>query len=458
MAERVQSITPIRGGPAENERAAFHRKLLRRWPGWFLVICLAIVSVQMIVNGISGQLADGDCGGQFEFGRRFLAGEPLYAQHETFQYLPIAALYWSPLALLGPHVGPLVRYAMSVACLGWTFWMLAVMVRPQCDPSRWDALTLVGVSVFLGLHYLLRDLVDAGPHVILLTMLVGGIYCAWRGREKLAGVWFGLAIVLKLTPGLFLPFLLWKRKWQLAAYTLVAMLLWTVLPIVRMGPASWWKHQRAWNAVALSVFLDRPHPDRVHNETRIINQALKPAIERYLVTYPPGHPLRLDHPADRPVLDLSPATAKQVANLIMLSLVLGFAWWSRRRYTGPDDPAWLVESSGVLILALLLAPLAWVQHIVFALPAIYLIVARDWAIRKLPWPAMIAIGAYIVLTLLLNRELLGLRNYAVLLSYHIHTMGLLILLGLLMILRPTDRPAITNREHRQLLSGLKRAA
>ena len=431
MADYVQSAVPVPVAP--------RRGVWRRWPVWFLAVCVTGLSAQMLINGISGQLMDGDYRGEVEFGQRFLDGTDLYPRHTNFQYMPITALYWSPLALLGPHFGPIFRYAVAVALLGWTFWMLATMVRPHCDPARWDA--LVAATVFLALHYLLRDLADSGPHVILLTMLVGAIYCAWRGHEKLAAVWFGLAIALKLTPGLFLPFLIWKRKWRLAAYTVVATLLWILLPIVRMGPANWWHYQQVWNGVVEGVVLDQPDESRANNEQRVINQALRPAIERYLVTYPPGHPLRLNHPADRPILDLPRATAKRVAMLVLLGLLAGFAWWSRRPYAGRDDPAWLVEASGVMLLALLFSPVTWVQHIVFAVPAIYLIATRDWAIRKLAWPASAAIWVYILLSLVLNRELLGKANYDVLLSYHTQTMGLLILLALLMALRPTDGDA-----------------
>jgi alpha-1,2-mannosyltransferase len=329
--------------------------------------------------------------------------------------------------------------------------MLFRMVRKRCDAARWDPLAIAAVTAFLSFHYLLRDMLDGGPHLILLGMLVGGIYCAWQGRDKMAGLWFGLAIALKMTPGLFLPFMLWKRRWRLAAWTTLATLGWIALPAVFMGPANWWEHQKAWNQVALSVLLDSQDQTREGNEVRVQNQALKPALRRYLETYPPGHVLRLNHPADRPILDLSPALANRLANLGLLGLLAGFALWSRHRLRGHDDPAWLLESSGVLILVLLLSPLVWLQHVVFMLPAICLIVAHDGAIHKLPRPAAVVIWLYIVLSLVLNRELLRVENYLVLLSYHSHTLCMLLILGLLMAFRPTavgvdrEEPALPAR-------------
>src|SRR5260370_4633175 len=51
-----------------------------------------------------------------EFGRRFLAGEPLYQGGQCFNYMPISALYWSPLALVPPRAGMALRYLTALAC------------------------------------------------------------------------------------------------------------------------------------------------------------------------------------------------------------------------------------------------------------------------------------------------------------------------------------------------------
>ena len=373
--------------------------LLRRWPYLFLGVCLVGVTAQMVCNAVPSMRVDGDFDIHREFGRRFLAGEELYRSPKTadpaekdsfcFNYMPVSAMYYSPLALFSPNVGPLVRYGVALLCLALTFSMLAAMVRPHCDPRRWDQAAIIALTVLLGIHYLMRDLTDGGPHCILLAMLVGGIYCASQGRDKLSALWFGLAIALKMTPGLFLPFLLWKQKWRLAAYTACATAFWIVLPAVRMGPVNWWEHQQRWNRCALNVASGTVDKLRQMNEMRIQNQALKPALMRFLVAYPPGHSLKVDHPADIAVLNLPPKTASRIADLGLLALLGGFAWWSRRKYRAADDPAWLTESSAVLVLTLLLSPLTWLQHMPFLIPAIYLLVAQDRAVAKLcagQWP------------------------------------------------------------------------
>ncbi len=88
--------------------------------------------------------------------------------------------------------------------------------------------------------------------------------------------------------------------------------------------------------------------------------------------------------------------------------------------------------------ALLLSPVTWLQHLVLMMPALYLIVAEDRGVKKLGKTAASAMWAYVVLSLVLNRELLGRETHLLLLSYHTHTMGMLLVLAVLLLERPGE--------------------
>jgi hypothetical protein len=81
----------------------------------------------------------------------------------------------------------------------------------------------------------------------------------------------------------------------------------------------------------------------------------------------------------------------------------------------------------------MLAPIAWVQHLVLAIPAIYLIAADWFAKRNFGVVAKSAMVLYVILALLLNRTILGKARYLGLLEYHVHTICMLLLLGVLMM-------------------------
>lgn len=401
------------------------------------IACVLVVAVQWVVIAHRRAIGPGDFDLSREFGRRFLEGQHLYEGGLHYPYMPSAAMYFAPLAMINPSVGIVMRYAVAVGCLWLTFRMLHTMVRGRSKESPPNGFAIAALTLVLASQYIIRDLDDGGPHLILLAILVGGIYCAWGGQETKGAIWFGLATALKAPAGLFLPFFVWKRQWRLAAFGCAATAFWVVLPIVWMGPSGWWVHQWEWTRVALGSVLGTRTPGVAQNEERVQNQALRPAVMRYLMTYPEGHPLRLSHPGYVRFLNLKPATAGRLATGVMLGLLATCAWQARRRYQGSSDPAWLLEASAVLLLALLLSPVTWLQHLVLLVPALYLIVSEDRGIRRLGTPASAAMAAYVVLSIVLNRDLLGRQTTLLLLSYHTHTLGMLLVLGVLLMRRPT---------------------
>jgi alpha-1,2-mannosyltransferase len=350
--------------------------------------------------------------------------------------MPSAALYFSPLALLPPGIGIALRYTVALICVWLTLrWLHEMVRRDQRAAVATRRFGIAALTLILASHYVIRDLDDGGPHLILLAILVAGTVQAYRGNEGWAGVWFGLASALKAPFGLYLPFFIWKRRWRLAASTATAAACWIVVPAVWMGPAHWWTQQREWTRVVAASLAGDPVPGAAESEHRLQNQALKPAVLRYLVTFPEGDPRHLAHPADVPLLNLNAATADRIATLAVLGLVLVFACWARTPYRAPDEPRWLLECSGVLVLTALLSPVAWVQHLVVVIPALYLIVAAGR--RRLGTAATAAVVVYAILAVVLNREVVTRELYLVFLSYHAQTLCMLLILAVLMLRRPT---------------------
>jgi alpha-1,2-mannosyltransferase len=421
---------------------------LRRFSAWCQGIILAACCVGLIVHftvtltRVGKKIGDYDV--NREFGQRFLAGEPLYQDGLCFNYMPVNALYWSPFALMSPRIGMVFRYLTALVCLTFTLRWLQRMAFFGQDWALGNHIKTIIVSLLLAAHYLIRDFDDGGPHVILLTVLMGGIFCIWQGRQKLAAFWLGLGIAVKITPGLFLPFFLWKRQWRLAAYTSVATMLWILLPAVWMGPNSWWHHQQQWSQVALSVFRDSPDAARLDNESRVQNQALKPAMAGLLLEEPFAWPT---------------VTANRLANLGLLAVWVLFCWRSRVRWHWSNPKIMLGQTSALLLLVLLFSPVTWLQHFVFALPALFWIVLEERTNPRVTTKCLL--GLYVVLTLLMNRELLGREVYLVLLSYHMHTACLLLLLGLVLMKLPAQVRATAGQQQESFShqdSSLRKAA
>lgn len=368
-----------------------------------------------------------------EIGRRFLSGEYLYANDYCYMYLPTTGIYFAPLLMLDRNPSLALRYAVAVGCLVVT---IVLFHRMLCGPSHsnvWSRL-LVGVGAgALTLQFILNDLDDGGPHLILLGILTCAIYAVWTGKERLGAIILGFGITLKITPALFVLLFLWKRQWRLASYTVLATVFWIVLPAVYMGPMNWWTHQAEWTQNVVLSVLDRQAEGRQENELQKANLSLRHTMLRYLVTYPPDHRLRQVDPGYRPVLDLPTGAATLIVAIAALAIVGLFAWSTRQQVDGPRDPTWARDFAGTLLLALFFSPITWDQHLVWMIPAAYVVVAAAARLNgELTRTGYIILAMYVVLTMVLNYEVVGSARWEGLKSFHHLGIAMLILYGLLL--------------------------
>ena len=395
------------------------------------LLVAAVVHGYIISFGRSFHFRDIDI--HREIGRRFLSGEYLYANDYCYMYLPTTGIYFAPLLILDRNPSLALRYAVAVGCLVITVMLFHRMLCGTSDSSVWGRLLLGVGAGALTLQFILNDLDDGGPHLMLLGILTGGIYAIWIGRERLGAALVGLGIVLKITPALFVLLFLWKRQWRVASYTVLATILWVLLPVLYMGPTSWWEHHTEWTRNAVLSVLDRQAEGRQENELQKANLSLRHTMLRYLVTYPPTHRLRLVDHSYKPVLDLPSWAANAIVGVAAISLLGLFAWSSRRAFHGPGDSTWARDCAGTLVLALLFSPITWDQHLVWMIPAACVVVAAAAQMSgRLSRLGYIMLAVYVVLTMVLNYEVVGSARWEALKSYHHLGIAMLILYGLLL--------------------------
>jgi hypothetical protein len=448
------------------ETAAFRRAAL-----------FALVAAALIKAGQGVFLKENDFTLHMELGRAALKSV-VYGQPEgglvAAMYMPGRILFNAVLALL-PEVW--ARALVFVAAIG------ALMATAQIWRRLADAVQPVSPSLhfaaaFLALlllgHWTARDLDDCGLQIILLFLLSMAGWCLWRGARIMAGFWLAVAITYKTIPVIFLPLLIWKRRWVEAAATVVVFAFINVVaPVVVWGPqlgvqAMSRNAQQLW----ISATVADPSENGVDTPTHR-NQNLQLGIARILQTYQPGHPLfihrRYDdnvcppdvvattppeycaaHPLFFQFLDLPARTAKAIALAIILLMGLAVAWRMRRPWAlattspppGPTTafaPEWAVACA----FTALLSPLTWQHHLVLALPCAYLVI-RDLLANpggtRWRW---IALGAVIVFTWIIQRMVLGKQLAIVAMSYKDDVLAVLILIVLALTLRAERQVAGT---------------
>jgi alpha-1,2-mannosyltransferase len=324
----------------------------RRWWMWPLalsIICVAAVPLvsYWLTNPSDQRLVDLDV--YRTGGESILLGLPVYdvitpaPQLLPFTYPPIAALLAVPLAAMSWPTAQWVWTAGILACLTVTVWhgfreLLARVQRPV-----WAMPVLFGVLTAACMYVMpMRDQVRFGQVDILLVMLCL-VDCVARRPWWPRGLLIGLATAVKLTPGVFLIFLMitgfgrgalpeQRRAFFMAAFT--AGLL-TVLPflVIPHDAAGYW----------FSALLDS---ERLGSNTATTNQSIRGMLLRL---YLPGW----------------------LTSVLWLALVAVVAWYGfrhARRALLQGDRMTAVALTGLM--AVLISPVAWIHHLTWTVVAI----------------------------------------------------------------------------------------
>ncbi|HEX4162338.1 MAG TPA: glycosyltransferase 87 family protein, partial [Acidimicrobiales bacterium] len=199
-------------------------------------------------------------------------------------------------------------------------------------------------------------------NVLLVLMIVAdlAVGASWRGKKLPKGILTGLAAALKLTPLVFLPYLLFTRQWRAARNMATTFVVATGAMFVVAPGASW-----------LYFTKDVFEVKRVGSSSLVIDQTLRAAIGRAGIS--PSHAL---------------------GDLITVAVVCGglaLAVLAHRR----SSPL-----LGVLVCAgtgLLVSPISWPHHYVWIVPVVvWLAAGLDRPARGVYWAAAASVVFMVV--------------------------------------------------------------
>ncbi|MCW2612138.1 MAG: Alpha,2-mannosyltransferase [Cryptosporangiaceae bacterium] len=254
-----------------------------------------------------------------------------------FTYPPFAALCMVPTAFLGFDAAAAITSLASAAAITLTTWWLLAPVARRHGWPRWFAVALA-VPVVSALEPV-RETVGFGQVNLFLVALVLADVAALRRGRPWAGIGIGLATAVKLTPGLFVLYLLVTRRWRAAGVAAGAFGAATLLAAMVDGGTSWqfWT-QTLW------------HTDRVGKLDYVSNQSLLGLLARLADS---GEPDRL---------------VWLTLCLGLLALLLSRAVRAFR--AGDDLVGFTLTGLGTCVLS----PISWTHHLYWVVPAVVVLV------------------------------------------------------------------------------------
>jgi alpha-1,2-mannosyltransferase len=245
-----------------------------------------------------------------------------------FTYPPFAALVLTPLAAMSWPVAVLLGVAVNAVAVAvlLRWWLVPVLRRNGWPVWTPCAFAFLAVLVFEPA----RDTFSFGQVNLVLLVLVSADLRALRSGSRWAGVGVGVATAIKLTPAVFIGYLIVARRYRAAAVAAGTTAAACVAAALAAPDAS----REFWTDAVWDT-------GRVGNLAYVSNQSLRGVVAR---------------------LDLSAvwwaaAVVAVLAGWFLLvrraDVVAGFA------------------ATGVV--ACLISPVTWVHHLVWLLPALFLL-------------------------------------------------------------------------------------
>jgi hypothetical protein len=296
---------------------------------------------------------------------------------------PIMALLLRPLVEMPPKPAAFTWYFLKVGMtLLSLYWVFHLVEQPDQVFPPWAKV----LTVLLGIRPIMGDLIHGNINLFILFLVVAALYAFHRGRDVLSGVVLALAIACKVTPALFVPYLVWKRAWKsLAGCAAGLVLFFAVVPSCFLG---WQKNAEDLNSWVKNMIV--PYVVRGEVTSEHNNQSL-PGLAYRMLTHSPSFSTYVN---DR-------YTPLEYHNLVTLDrdavrwllkgctvLFAGLVVWSCRTPTAPRDGWRLAAEFAVVALGMLLfSERTWKHHCVtlvlpFAVLAYYLAACRPgWKLR-----------------------------------------------------------------------------
>jgi alpha-1,2-mannosyltransferase len=293
-------------------------------------------------------------------GGAVLAGRDLYAEMDPFSrmyftYPPIAAMVFAPATVGSLSVTGFLWVVLDAAALVGAVWLVLGVVGVR-DPRLRAGLTAAGATLAMLLMPVDLELALGQLNVILMLLVLLDLL---RGDgRRWQGVGIGIAAGIKLIPLIYVVYLAFTGRVR-AALTALGVFAGTVLLAFAVLPGD---SRAYWFGPGLSA--NRPGPPQSP-----FNASLRGVVARLLGT-------------DQPVNLVWLASAAVVGLLGLAAAVM------------VHRKGFLLRGALVCALtALLVSPVSWLPHWVWAVPVLILLAGLAWQRRSAWWFALTAITA-----------------------------------------------------------------
>lgn len=301
-----------------------------------------------------------------------------------YLYPPPSLPLFYPFTLVDYETAKKLMLATNhLVLLGWLYLLLFKILRVDLKTAAGIAAAFFFLLYARFFHPLAVNFDHGQINLVVIALLSLTWYALQRERPYLAAAPLAMAIVLKTYPVLFLPLLLRRGRYRILAWVGVWLVGFAALAAATLPVEVW----RDWalNIAPTGGYAQTPaglfSPALVHNQS--VN----------------GFAARLFLPNEFNAVPFPDPQLARLAAYVLAALIVGAGFLLIYRAARLPRPQRLLdlEFALVLLTMYLVAPLSWMHHLVYVLPAVFVALYRllPWE-RNYLWGTVVAGSTFVL--------------------------------------------------------------
>lgn len=322
------------------------------------------------------------------------------ASAELYPNPPMMLLIQKPFRAMGPIWGSLCWMTFKYVLILFIFWVVITVARNNGPP--WPDWLLV-ILFCLSIPVFHLDLTHANVNLLTGGLIGASLLCSFKERDSLAGMAIGFATALRMTPGLFILYFIYKRRWSsvVGAGVGIFLFIW-IIPGIVLGFDYNNLLVQKWLKQMTYPFLMGISPDNSSH----INQSVEGLLRR-LLTDSVAIEADIERGYDEVRINIVSMDYKTVSVMVKIGYLAVIGCLARFCRTPRKDHKHfgnLGEFALVFLATLLISPWSWKHHYVMLILAhgfiiYYLLSTKPSGWRKwVPLSALIASSIPILLS------------------------------------------------------------
>ncbi|MSO67280.1 MAG: DUF2029 domain-containing protein [Pseudolabrys sp.] len=235
------------------------REILRRYGVWIGLTLAFALYYPRFAHDMSQGIARGGLSLLTHGAECLLAGEVLQACDLFFTYPPAFAFVMLPFVPMKPGIAMVVWYLVTIGAT-IVAYMLSETLARRIFPGDWTEKELAWLrlgSILLSIKFILAVLENQAFDTLVLLFILIGLWALVMKREVLSGGSIAFAAAIKGSPLIFLPYLLFTRRFVAAGTFIGVYLATSFLPDLFFTPKSGFGYFLTWvREIALGPLYD----------------------------------------------------------------------------------------------------------------------------------------------------------------------------------------------------------